>query len=112
MATIQGTTGNDTFNKAFADEFGGKLTSGNDQITGNGGADTFVFGKNGGKDTILDWGSDDKIKINGSKVDTWKELKKAMDQKGSNVEINLGNGSKIVLKDTKIKDLKKSDFDF
>jgi Ca2+-binding RTX toxin-like protein len=112
MATIQGTTGNDTFNKAFTDEFGGKLTSGNDQITGNGGADTFVFGKNGGKDTILDWSGNDKIKISQSKVDTWKELKKAMDQKGSNVEINLGNGSKIVIKDTKIKDLKKSDFDF
>ena len=55
MATIQGTAGNDVFNKGFTDEFGGKLTSGNDQITGNGGADTFVFGKDGGKDTILDW---------------------------------------------------------
>lgn len=112
MATIQGSTGNDTFNKAFTDEFGGKLTASSDKITGNGGSDTFVFGKSGGKDTIMDFSSNDKIKITQSKIDTWKEVKKAMDQKGDNVEINLGNGSKIVIKDTKIKDLKKSDFDF
>lgn len=124
MATVNGTSGNDIINKKYKDGDGDKLTKGadvviggkgNDKLWGLGGKDTFVFKAKSGKDKIMDFtAGKDKIQIKKGLggIDNAKEaLNKAKQLKNGDVVIDLGKGNKITLKDVKLKDLKKSDFD-
>lgn len=87
---------------------------GNDKLTGDGDhpsfADTFVFGKDSGKDVITDFEvGKDMLEIakglNGIKKpeDVFDHAK----QKGGDVVIDLGDGNKITLKNVSLDDLKK-----
>jgi Ca2+-binding RTX toxin-like protein len=131
MATNIGTNENDKIvGKSFKDQLFGK--GGNDSLKGqdgndelNGGTgndtltgdkpdgsfkDTFVFGKNSGKDVITDFDvKKDVIEI----AKGINGIKKAADvldhakQKGKDVVIDLGGGNKITLNGVDLKDLKK-----
>jgi Ca2+-binding RTX toxin-like protein len=100
---IKGQDGADTID-------GGK---GNDTLTGDKGdsyKDTFVFGKDSGKDVITDFDvKKDIIEIakglHGIKKAS--DVLKHADQKGKDVVIDLGGGNKITLKNVDIDDLKK-----
>jgi Ca2+-binding RTX toxin-like protein len=80
--------------------------TGNDMLTGGprGGADsdTFVFGAKSGKDTITDFDvENDLLQITKSKIikDVSDVVKHAKQLKNGDLEINLGHGNKIILKD-------------
>ena len=84
---------------------------GKDQLTGGEGADTFVFTKGSGKDTIMDFEVGvDMIQIakGGFKgiKDADDVAKHAKELKNGDVEINLGKGTKIVLKGVDIDHVK------
>jgi Ca2+-binding RTX toxin-like protein len=84
---------------------------GKDQLTGGEGADTFVFTKGSGKDTITDFevGVDIiQVAKGGHKgiKDADDVAKHAKQLKNGDVEINLGKGTKIVLKGVDINDVK------
>jgi Ca2+-binding RTX toxin-like protein len=90
--------------------------TGNDVLRGDkaGGthyADVFVFGGNSGKDVVADFD------VNKDLLQIWKGLngiQKAADvldharQKGKDVVIDLGEGSKITLKNVDLEELKKN----
>jgi serralysin len=112
--TLRGFGGNDVLvGEAGKDRLIGG--TGDDVLTGDGTskstyADTFVFGKNSGKDIITDFQvGKDMLEI----AKGLNGIKKATDvldhatQKGKNVVIDLGDGNKITLKDVKLADLKK-----
>ena len=88
--------------------FGGQ---GNDKMTGGSGADTFVFSKHSGRDIITDFDiKKDMIQI-AKGIHGIKKPADVIDhakQHGDDVIIDLGGGNKIILKDVKLSDLKKS----
>jgi Ca2+-binding RTX toxin-like protein len=90
---------------------------GKDQLTGGEGEDTFVFTKGSGKDTIMDFevGVDlihiAKGGFKGIK-DAEDVAKHAKELKNGDVEINLGKGTKVVLKGVDIKDVKQNPDDY
>ena len=132
MATITGTNHNDILDAAdgvteFQDYLFGKQGKdhlfglggddflnggqGKDQLTGGEGADTFEFTKGSGKDTITDFEVGvDMIHIakGGFKgiKDADDVAKHAKELKNGDIEINLGKGTKIVLKGVDIDHLK------
>ena len=115
---IRGFGGND---KLSGDAGKDRLVGGegDDKLTGDGKdggsfADTFVFGKDSGKDIITDFEvGKDMLEIakglNGIKSpeDVFDHAK----QKGHDVVIDLGHGNKITLKNVDLDDLKKSPAD-
>lgn len=131
-ATIKGTNKNDILNAEdgvteFDDFLFGKQgkdelfglggddflngEQGKDELTGGEGDDTFVFTKGSGKDTIMDFevGSDIiQIAKGGAKGIKNAEdvLDKAKQLKNGDIEINLGKGTKIVLKNVDLDELK------
>ena len=128
MATIPGTNKSDILNGTeFADEIFGKQGKdklfglegddwlnggqGKDQLTGGEGADTFVLTKGSGKDTIMDFEVGvDVIQIAKGGFKGIKKpedvLDKAKQLKNGDIEINLGKGTKIILKDVDLDALK------
>lgn len=132
MATIVGTNKNDILNAQdgvteFEDFLFGKQgkdklfglggddflngQQGKDELTGGEGADTFVFTKGSGKDTITDFEVGvDVIQIAKGSVKGIKNaedvLDKAKQLKNGDIEINLGKGTKIVLKNVDLDALK------
>jgi Ca2+-binding RTX toxin-like protein len=132
MATITGTNKNDVLDaEDGVTEFGDLLLGrqgkdklfglegddflnggqGKDQLTGGEGADTFVFTKGSGKDTIMDFEVGlDVIQIAKGGLKGIKSpediLKHAKQLKNGDLEINLGKGTKIVLKGVDKDDLK------
>ena len=86
---------------------------GKDELTGGEGNDTFVLTKGSGKDTIMDFeiGSD-VIQIAKGGMKGIKSpadvLDKAKQLKNGDIEINLGKGTKIILKNVDLDELKKN----
>ncbi|MCF3641114.1 M10 family metallopeptidase C-terminal domain-containing protein [Rhizobium sp. TRM95111] len=76
-----------------------------DELKGNGGKDDFVFKKGFGNDVILDFqdGSDD-IDLKAFNL-TFSQVKNKMTDVGSDIEIDLGGGNVIL-----VKNIDKSDF--
>ena len=74
---------------------------GNDQLTGNGGADTFVFGKNYGRDVILDFHPEegDRIDLSGAVgIRGFQDLmKNHVFDSGDNIRIRADDGSVLVV---------------
>lgn len=101
---ITGTTGNNVLT-------GGR---GNDTLTGNGGTDTFVETVGDGVDTITDFTAKgtgaDLIQIKGYTFHGWAQLAKQAVQVGNDVQITLGPGDGLILKNVKLGDLSDADF--
>lgn len=92
--------------------------AGNDKLSGRDGSDTFVFSTNFDKDTITDFqakGSNHDIAdLRGLKsISSFSDIKaNHLSEHGHDVWIDGGNGDILVLQNTEIKDLGKSDFLF
>ncbi|MDB5525655.1 MAG: hemolysin-like calcium-binding protein [Rhizobium sp.] len=82
---------------------------GNDSLTGNGGADTFVFASGDGDDTVEDFDAAENDVIDLSAVTQITDFSDLsanhMDQVGSDVVIDNEAGDTITLKDVAIADL-------
>lgn len=110
---LRGYGGND---KLFAGDGKDKLIGGegDDQLTGDGGgsfADSFIFGRNSGKDVVTDFQVDKDVLVIRKGINGINKASDVLDhaaQKGKNVVIDLGDGNKITLKNIDLDDLKKS----
>jgi Ca2+-binding RTX toxin-like protein len=84
---------------------------GKDKLTGGDGEDTFVFNKGSGKDVVVDFDLDQDI-LQIMATNKIKEpedvLKQAKQLNNGDVQINLGKGGKIILKNTDLNELKKN----
>jgi Ca2+-binding RTX toxin-like protein len=90
-------------------------STGNDDMTGGGDADKFVFASGDGTDTIQDFSIAEGDIIDLSAVtqfDNFADLEEHMVQVGSNVEISDGAGDKITLADITLGNLTASQFAF
>lgn len=88
---------------------------GKDELTGGDGADTFMFTKGSGKDTITDFNMEEDIIhiAKGKGIRSPEDvLDKAKELKNGDVELNLGHGTKIVLRNVSLDDLKANPDDF
>ncbi|MGV3553518.1 hypothetical protein [Rhizobium sp.] len=122
-----GRAGDDLVNGFSGDDklYGG---SGKDMLVGGQGndllrgdkpgkskfADTFVFGKNSGKDIITDFDVGKDVLQIFKGINGIRKASDVLDhakQKGKNVVIDLGDGNKITLKNTDLDDLKKNPSD-
>lgn len=90
---------------------------GDDELSGEGGVDTFVFAKGDGSDTITDFGAKsgaqhEQIELEGfGRNFDYSDLKFISSKAG--VEIDFGKGDdSIFLEGVKLKDLDASDFQF
>lgn len=123
---IFGMSGNDTIlGKGGDDKLiggAGKDTirggEGNDTLTGDDGgkafADTFVFGRNFGKDVVTDFEVNKDVLVIQRGMNGIKSVADVLEhaaQKGKNVVIDLGSGNKITLKNVDLDDLKKNPAD-
>lgn len=90
-------------------------TSGDDILTGKGGADTFVFAANFGHDTITNFTAQgaghDTIDLSHSVFDTFASVLSHASQDGQNVVISAGSDT-LTLKNMKLGALNSHDFHF
>jgi Ca2+-binding RTX toxin-like protein len=104
---LDGGKGNDFL---FGGDGNDNLTGGegNDIMSGGDGEDVFVFGKKSGKDIIDDFDVDnDVLQIASSKhIKNVADVIKNSKFKNGDVEINLGGGNKIILKNVSKADFK------
>jgi len=90
-----------------------KGDGGGNKLTGQAGADTFVYVTGGGADIVTDFSQPqgDKIDLTGvGSVHSFADL--AIIQQGANTFINFGNGDSLTLAGTTATDLGDSDFIF
>jgi Ca2+-binding RTX toxin-like protein len=117
MVTKTGTSGDDTLvGTKFKDKLFGldgndtlKGLGGNDTLSGGDGKDTFVFGAKSGKDVVTDFDvKKDILEITKSNViKSLDDVAKHTHSNGKDIFIDLGHGSKIVLKGVTLEDFKK-----
>ena len=117
---VSGASNNDDtlIGGAFADEL--VSLNGNDKLTGNGGSDRFVFNKNEGNDTIMDFtgfkvSSDaaDQIVLSGFKdVANFAQSMQVTTQVGANAMIKLSANDSVTLIGVNMANLVASDFMF
>ena len=117
FATVENLTGSN-----YSDTLRGNSSSngieggaGNDILTGNGGADTFVFHVGGfGADTITDFGAgagmDDVIQIDDDIVDNYVDLLAAASTVGADTLIDFGGAGSVLLTGVSIASLNSNDF--
>lgn len=88
--------------------------AGDDQIWGEAGNDIFIFKNGDGKDSVWDFDAgDDRIHLEGFEdVTDFTALQSEMFKNGSDVWIELGNGDRLILKNTDLADLDASHFSF
>jgi hypothetical protein len=90
-------------------------TTGNDVMVGKGGADTFVFASNFGKDVITDFTaggpSHDTVQFSKSVFDSFASVLSHAAQSGTDVVISTGSDT-LTLKNTKVDALHSNDFHF
>ncbi|HEV2505989.1 MAG TPA: family 16 glycosylhydrolase [Mesorhizobium sp.] len=84
---------------------------GDDVLKGGGGSDTFLFEKGNGSDLILDFGSDDNVRLTGYGFSSFAEVKANMVQSGSDVRLNLGPSEFLVFANTSVDQLKADQFE-
>jgi Ca2+-binding RTX toxin-like protein len=108
MVTKSGTSGDDTLvGTKFKDKLFG--LAGNDTLSGGDGKDTFVFDAKSGKDVVTDFDvKKDILEITKSNViKSLDDVAKHTHSNGKDIFIDLGHGSKIVLKGVTLEDFKK-----
>ena len=104
MATINGTSGNDTLNgTASTDSINGNAGddiliggAGNDVLTGGSGVDTFRFTAGDGRDTVMDFAAGEIIEISGY------TSAQSVIQDGSRVIVTLLAGDQITFRNTTV----------
>ncbi|QWG21855.1 hypothetical protein KMZ93_17890 [Bradyrhizobium sediminis] len=84
--------------------------AGRDELDGNQGNDTFLFRQGMGVDTIEHLDAGDRIDIRDFHVASFQALIGSAQQVGHNVQINLGNGDRLVIEDTRIANLHAEQF--
>ncbi len=84
---------------------------GDDVLKGGGGADIFLFEKGNGSDLILDFGSDDNVRLTGYGFSSFAEVKANMVQSGSDVRLNLGSSEFLVFANTTVEQFKADQFE-
>lgn len=84
--------------------------AGRDELNGDGGNDKFLFRKGMGVDTIECLESGDRIDVRDFNIGSFQTLIGSARQVGHDVQINLGNGDKLVIEHTRISDLHAEQF--
>jgi hypothetical protein len=89
---------------------------GNDKLTGNGGADTFVFGKNHGRDVIIDFNPEegDIIDLKGAiGIRSFQDLmKNHLFDIGDDIKIRADDGAVLIVRDIEPGELTRDMFIF
>ena len=98
---IQGASGSQTID-------GGH---GNDVLSGGGGADIFLLNKGFGTDLILDFSSDDVVRLGGLGFTSFDAVKGAISDTGDDLYLDFGNGEGAVFADTDLADLTAGQFE-
>jgi serralysin len=83
---------------------------GNDVLVGGAGSDVFVAAAGDGSVSIYNWHSGDKIRLPGSDLKTFDDIRSAMRQSGGDVVIQ-DNRDHIVIHDVQASRLSAADFD-
>jgi len=89
--------------------------SGHDLFAGSSGSDTFVIQSGGNNDTIAgfdDPGAKDVVRLEGYGFSSFAGVQAAMNQQGSNVVLDLGNGETLTFQGKSIGDFTAADFTF
>ena len=84
--------------------------AGRDELNGDGGNDKFLFRKGMGVDTVECLEAGDRIDIRDFNIGSFQTLISSARQVGHDVQINLGNGDKLVIEHTRISDLHAEQF--
>ncbi|KRB51506.1 1,3-1,4-beta-glycanase [Rhizobium sp. Root708] len=84
--------------------------AGNDVLIGGGGADTFVVTHGNGSDLIVDFSSDDTLRLNGYGLSSFEQLIAHSTQEGANLRFDLGGGESLVMANTQASNLQASQF--
>lgn len=84
--------------------------AGRDDLHGGWGADKFVIQIGTGVDTIHDLQRSDRIDLRDFGFLTAQEAIDAFRQQGHNAVLNLGNGDKLIIEDSRVADLEVSQF--
>ena len=89
-------------------------TSANETIFGRDGDEVFVFEKDGGSDTIVNFdpANDRILVLNFRGVDSVSDLIPRTIEQGDNTIISMGDGDRLILSNTDVSDLSSSDFLF
>jgi beta-glucanase (GH16 family) len=83
---------------------------GNDVLTGGSGSDTFIFSHGNGSDLIVDFSSDDVIRLDGYGLSSFDQVLSRATQEDANLRLDLGGGESIVLANTTADDLRADQF--
>jgi hypothetical protein len=91
-------------------------TSGNDLFRGSGGHDTFEFAANFGNDVIVDFGAGrrghDVVEFSRTVFDDFASVLAHATQNGQDVAIDAGAGNTLMLQNTSLSSLDRTDFHF
>ena len=106
-------TGNNQKNVIKGNNNANKIDGGpgNDVMTGRGGKDLFVIGKNNGKDLVTDFKSgQDQIDVTALGFTSGTQVLNNAENSGGDVLIEFSDGNSLRLKKVKKNDLKSGDF--
>jgi hypothetical protein len=84
--------------------------AGRDELDGGEGSDKFLFRKGMGVDTIEHLDAGDRVDVRDFHVASFQALINAAQQLGQDVQIDLGNGDKLIIEDTSISNLHSEQF--
>ena len=106
---LAGGDGNDDLHGGGGRDFvvGG---TGKDDLTGGGGSDKFVLRQGSGIDTIKDLQSDDRIDLRDYGFASAEDVLDAFRQRGHDAVLDLGDGNKLIIKDTRVSQLDAAQF--
>jgi serralysin len=83
----------------------------NNELTGNGGDDTFVFRRNSNRDTITDFGiGTDLIDLASFGIESFDRLLDMMSDRTGGVEIKFGKGDRLLIEGQTAENLDAEDF--
>ncbi|RYY72404.1 MAG: calcium-binding protein [Proteobacteria bacterium] len=80
-------------------------------LSGGAGSDIFLINKGFGTDLILDFSSDDVVRLAGLGFTSFDAVKAAMTDTGSDLHLAFGDGQGLVLANTDLADLSASQFE-
>lgn len=86
--------------------------AGDDTLLGDAGVDLFVVGRGDGDDVILDFGSGDKVRLEGFHFAHFADVKAWMTQDGGDVVLRLDREQALLFKDRQVADFSPEQFVF